>query len=125
MENVFEYYHLSFLLLKMSDIFRKAVHSVIRFARDYYKPRFDTEQVSDIRSTLNLFVDDRQSHRTAGNFCISQPSKRVNLTIESKLKPNGKLTMWWKGIMTSSRKEDFRQEDKLMLEIVRPSQIEI
>lgn len=36
---------LSFLLLKTSDIFRKAVHSVIRLARDYYKPRFDTEQV--------------------------------------------------------------------------------
>ena len=39
---------LSFLLLKTSDIFRKAVHSIIRFARDYYKPRFDSEQVSDI-----------------------------------------------------------------------------
>ena len=59
---------LSFLLLKTSDIFRKAVHSVIRFARDYYKPRFDTEQISDIKSALNLFGDDRQSHRAAGDF---------------------------------------------------------
>ena len=59
---------LSFLLLKTSDIFRKAVHSVIRFARDYYKPRFDTEQVSDIKSVLNLFGDDRQSHQAAGDF---------------------------------------------------------
>ena len=59
---------LSFLLLKTIDIFRKAVHSVIRFARDYYKPRFDTEQVSDIKSALNLFGDDRQSHRAAGDF---------------------------------------------------------
>ena len=59
---------LSFLLLKTSDIFRKAVHSVIRFARDYYKPRFDTEQVSDIKNALNLFGDDRQSHQAAGDF---------------------------------------------------------
>ena len=59
---------LSFLLLKTSDIFRKAVHSVIRFARDYYKSRFDTEQVSDIKSALNLFGDDRQSHQAAGDF---------------------------------------------------------
>jgi len=59
---------LSFLLLKTSDIFRKAVHSIIRFARDYYKPRFDTEQVSDIKSALNLFGDDRQSHQAAGDF---------------------------------------------------------
>ena len=59
---------LSFLLLKTSDIFRKAVHSIIRFARDYYKPRFDTEQVSDIKNALNLFGDDRQSHQAAGDF---------------------------------------------------------
>ena len=59
---------LSFLLLKTSDIFRKAVHSVIRFTRDYYKPRFDTEQVSDIKNALNLFGDDRQSHQAAGDF---------------------------------------------------------
>ena len=59
---------LSFLLLKTSDIFRKAVHCVIRFARDYYKPHFDTEQVSDIKNALNLFGDDRQSHQAAGDF---------------------------------------------------------
>ena len=58
---------LSFLLLKTSDIFRKAVHCVIRFARDCYKPRFDTEQVSDIKCVLDLFGDDRQSHRAAGD----------------------------------------------------------
>lgn len=59
---------LSLLLLKTSDIFRKAVHCVVRFARDYYKPRFDAEQVSDIKSALNLFGEDRQSHRAAGDF---------------------------------------------------------
>ena len=59
---------LSFLLLKTSDIFRKAVHCVVRFARDYYKPSFDTEQVSDIKSALKLFGEDRQSHRAAGDF---------------------------------------------------------
>lgn len=41
---------------------------VIRFVRDYYKPRFDTGQVSDIKSVLDLFGDDKQSHRVAGNF---------------------------------------------------------
>ena len=48
---------LSFLLLKTSDIFRKAVNGIIRLAREYYKPRFDAEQVSDIKSALNLFGD--------------------------------------------------------------------
>lgn len=59
---------LSFLLLKTSDIFRKAVHGIIRLARDYYKPRFDAEQVSDIKSALNLFGEDRQSLRAARDF---------------------------------------------------------
>lgn len=40
--------------------------------------------------------------------CISPPSKRAGLTIGNKSKPDGKLTMWWKGIMTNSRKEVFR-----------------
>ncbi len=67
---------LSFLLLKTSGIFRKAVHCVIRLARDYYKPRFDAEQVADIKSALNLFGDDRQSHRAAGDFlCITARQK--------------------------------------------------
>lgn len=59
---------LGFLLLKTSEIFRKAVHGIIRLARDYYKPRFDTEQVADIKGALNLFGEDRQSHRAAGDF---------------------------------------------------------
>ena len=59
---------LGFLLLKTSEIFRKAVHGIIRLARDYYKPRFDTEQVADIKDALNLFGKDRQSHRAAGDF---------------------------------------------------------
>jgi hypothetical protein len=59
---------LGFLLLKTSEIFRKAVHGIICLARDYYKPRFDTEQVADIKGALNLFGEDRQSHRAAGDF---------------------------------------------------------
>lgn len=101
---------LSFLLLKTSDIFRKAVHSIIRFARDYYKSRFDTEQVYDIKNALNLFGDDRQSHQAAGDFLYFTARQRVNLTTGSKSKPDGKLTMWWKGIMTSSRKEVFDEK---------------
>lgn len=53
---------LSFFSLKTSDIFRKAVNGIIRLAREYYKPLFDAEQVSDIRSTFNPFGVDKQSH---------------------------------------------------------------
>ena len=77
---------LSFLLLKTSDIFRKAVHSVIRFTRDYYKPRFDSEQVSDIKSALNLFGSDKQSHRAAGDFLYISAKQKGNLDSREQVK---------------------------------------
>ena len=77
---------LSFLLLKTSDIFRKAVHSVIRLARDYYKPRFDTEQVSDIKNALNLFGDDRQSRRAAGDFLYFTAKQKGELDNRQQIK---------------------------------------
>ena len=80
----------SFLLLKTSGIFRKAVHSVIRFARDYYKPRLNMEQVSDIKSALNLFGDDKQSHRAAGDFLYITAMQKGKLDNGSKSKPDGK-----------------------------------
>ena len=77
---------LSFLLLKTSDIFRKAVHGIIRLARDYYKPRFDTEQVSDIKSVLNLFGDDKQSHRAAGDFLYITATQKGKLDNREQIK---------------------------------------
>ena len=77
---------LSFLLLKTSDIFRKAVHSIIRLARDYYKPRFDAEQVSDIKSAINLFGDDKQSHRAAGDFLYLTAKQKGNLDSREQIK---------------------------------------
>ena len=99
---------LGFLLLKTSDIFRKAVHTVIRFARDYYKPRFDTEQVSDIKSALNLFGNDKQSHRAAGNFLYITATQKGNWIIGSKSKPDGKSITWWRGSTTNNKREVFR-----------------
>ena len=76
---------LSFLLLKTSNIFRKAVHSVIRFAHDYYMPRFDTEQVSDIKSALSLFGDDRQYYQAAGDFLYSTAKQKGGFTSDTAL----------------------------------------
>ena len=97
---------LSFLLLKTSDIFRKAVNGIIRLARDYYKPRFDAEQVSDIKSALNLFGDDKQSHQAA----ISQPRRKANWITESKSKPGGKWITWWRDSMTNSKGGGFNEK---------------
>ena len=77
---------LSFLLLKTSDIFRKAVNGIIRLARDYYKPRFDAEQVSDIKSALNLFGDDKQSHQVAGDFLYITATQKGKLDNREQIK---------------------------------------
>ena len=76
----------SFLLLKTSDIFRKAVNGIIRLARDYYKPRFDAEQVSDIKSALNLFGDDKQSHQAAGDFLYITAIRKGKLDNREQIK---------------------------------------
>ena len=68
------------------DIFRKAVNGIIRLAKDYYKPRFDTEQVSDIKDALNLFGDDRQSHRAAGDFLYLTAKQKGDLDSREQIK---------------------------------------
>lgn len=77
---------LSFLPLKTSDIFRKAVNCIIRLAKDYYKPRFDSEQVSDIKSALNLFGNAKQSHRVAGDFLYFSAKQKGNLDNREQIK---------------------------------------
>lgn len=77
---------LSFFSLKTSDIFRKAVNGIIRLAREYYKPLFDAEQVSDIRSTFNPFGVDKQSHQVAGDFLYITTTQKGKLNNREQIK---------------------------------------
>lgn len=83
---------LGFLLLKTSEIFRKAVHGIIRLARDYYKPRFDTEQVADIKGALNLFGEDKQSHRAAGDFLYFTAKQKGDFDSQQQIKARREVT---------------------------------
>ena len=98
---------LSFLLLKTSDIFRKAVHGIIRLARDYYKPRFDTEQVSDIKSVLNLFGDDKQSHRAAGDFLYITATQKGKLDNREQIKARREVDNVMEGQYDRQQKRGF------------------
>ena len=98
---------LSFLLLKTSDIFRKAVHCVIRFARDCYKPRFDTEQVSDIKSALDLFGDDRQSHRAAGDFLYFTAKQKGGFDNREQIKAKREVNNVVEGDYDQQQKKGF------------------
>ena len=98
---------LSFLLLKTSDIFRKAVHCVIRLARDYYKSRFDTEQVSDIKSALNLFGDDRQSYRAAGDFLYFAAKQKGGFDNREQIKARREIDNVVEGNYDQQQKKGF------------------
>ena len=98
---------LSFLLLKTSDIFRKAVNGIIRLARDYYKPRFDAEQVSDIESVLNLFGDDRQSHRAAGDFLYITATQKGKLDNREQIKARREVDNVVEGNYDQQQKRGF------------------
>ena len=98
---------LSFLLLKTNDIFRKAVHCVIRLAKDYYKPRLDTEQVSDIKSAINLFGDDKQSNRAAGDFLYITAKQKGNLDNREQIKARQEVDNVVKGDYEQQQKRGF------------------
>ena len=98
---------LCFLLLKTSDIFRKAVHSIIRLARDYYKPRFDAEQVADIKSALNLFGDDKQSHRAAGDFLYFTAKQKGGLDNREQVKARREVDNVVEGDYEQQQKRGF------------------
>jgi hypothetical protein len=94
-------------LLKTSDIFRKAVHSIIRLARDYYKPRFDAEQVSDIKSALNLFGDDKQSHRVAGDFLYFTAKQKDDFDSREQIKARREVDNVVEGHYDHQQKKGF------------------
>ena len=106
---------LSFLLLKTSDIFRKAVHSIIRFARDYYKSRFDTEQVSDIKNALNLFGDDRQSHQAAGDFLYFTARQKGEFDNREQIKARREVDNVVEGNYDQQQKRGFSMKDNTFI----------
>ncbi|MCR9011136.1 mobilization protein [Gabonibacter chumensis] len=98
---------LSFFLLKTSDIFRKAVNGIIRLAREYYKSRFDAEQVSDIKSALNLFGDDRQSHQVAGDFLYITATQKGKLDNREQIKARREVDNVVEGHYDQQQKRGF------------------
>ena len=86
---------------------QKAVHGIIRLARDYYKPRFDAEQVSDIKSALNLFGDDKQPHRAAGDFLYITAKQKGNLDNREQIKARREVDNVMEGQYDRQQKRGF------------------
>lgn len=80
---------------------------IIRFARDYYKPSFDTKQVSDIKSALNLFEEDRQSYRAAGDFLYCAAKQKGNLDSREQIKARREVDNVVEGDYIQQQKKGF------------------
>ena len=78
--------NLIFLFLKTSDIFRTAIHCIIRFTHDY-SPHLNTEQVRTLRLPLTCFGMTGNYIRLQRILCIFLPRKKVILITENKLEP--------------------------------------
>lgn len=59
-----------------------------------YKPCFEAEQVSEIKTTLNCSEMTGNLNGLQVIFFIPQLSEMANLTIGSKSKPYARLTIW-------------------------------
>lgn len=93
--------------LKRTTSSVRAVHSIIRFARDDYKPRFDTEQVSDIKSALNLFWDDRQSHRAAEDLLYLTAKQKSGFDNREQIKARREVDNVVEGNYDQQQKRGF------------------
>ena len=56
------------------------------------KPRFDTEQVADIKGALNLFGEDKQSHRAAGDFLYFTAKQKGDFDSQQQIKARREVT---------------------------------
>ena len=76
-------------------------------AREYYKPRFDAEQVSDIKNALNLFGDDKLSHQVAGDFLYIIATQKGKLDNREQIKAKREVDNVVEGHYDQQQKRGF------------------
>ena len=58
------------ILMQSNGIFRKAVDSIISFAKDTYRSIFSREEAKTIKSVMEAFGKDKEDYRTIGTFLV-------------------------------------------------------
>lgn len=88
-------------------MFRKAVNGISHFAKDYYSSRLDTEQVSDIKSVINLFGKDKNSQLLAGRFLCFTANHEADFDSRRHLKAQREVDNIVDGHYDHSQKRGF------------------
>ena len=68
------------ILMQSNGTFRKAVDSIINFAKDTYRSIFSREEAKTIKSVMEAFGKDKEDYRTIGTFLVFTADKKENLS---------------------------------------------
>ena len=68
------------ILMQSNGTFRKAVDSIISFAKDTYRSIFSREEAKTIKSVMEAFGKDKEDYKTIGTFLIFTADKKENLS---------------------------------------------
>ena len=68
------------ILMQSNGTFRKAVDSIISFAKDTYRSIFSKEEAKTIKSVMEAFGKDKEDYRVIGTFLVFTADKKENLS---------------------------------------------
>ena len=68
------------ILMQSNGTFRKAVDSIISFAKDTYRSIFSREEAKTIKSVMEAFGKDKEDYRAIGTFLVFTADKKENLS---------------------------------------------
>ena len=68
------------LLVRNNATFRKAVNSIISFAKDTYRSIFSREEINIMKSVMEAFGKDMEDYRAIGTFLVFTADKKEDLS---------------------------------------------
>ena len=68
------------ILIQSNGTFRKAVDSIISFAKDTYRSIFSREEAKTINSVMEAFGKDKEDYKTIGTFLMFTADQKENLS---------------------------------------------
>ena len=68
------------ILMQSNGTFRKAVDSIINFAKDTYRSIFSREEAKIIKSVMEAFGKNKEDNRAIGTFLVFTADKKENLS---------------------------------------------
>lgn len=66
--------------MQSNGTFRKAVDSIISFAKDTYRSIFSREETKTVKSVMEAFGKDKEDYRAIGTILIFTADKTENLS---------------------------------------------